>query len=504
MSQADLARLSRQLLACQRDLDVLDAYYDGTQANAFLHPEIRELCGRRLAEVVINWPEMVLDSLEHRLDVQGFRLGGIPDADEALHQRWQDNNLDEESQVTHLEAMLYGRTFVSVWSDPDDERTPRIAVETPKQVIVDYEPGTRKVRAALKQWVDGNDVYAVLHYPDHIEKYEGQSRTRSMTDGSRDAPMPSNIASVVRLVDELPNPLGEVAIVPFVNRRRTRKLDGKSELGSVIPVADAVNKLATDMMVCSEFHAMPRRYATGIQIPNAGADAAARQRLQEEAKAYWDMATAGKTWLGGPNVNFGQFAAAELGNFVQAINLLTGIVAALGALPPHYVGLSADANPASADAIRSAEASLTKRAERKQTGFGGSHEQVMRLSQAVADGKAVKDLDPAYRRLETVWSDPETRTLAQQADAAVKLTDAGVWAIPTAQERVGMSPEERRRDEEYRAKAAATAATATVQAQVDMAKRLMTEDGLSQNAALAAVGLLQAASINSADGSSAA
>jgi hypothetical protein len=56
--------------------------------------------------------------------------------------------------------------------------------------------------------------------------------------------------------------------------------------------------------------------------------------------------------------------------------MLAAQIAAIAGLPPHYVGLMSQANPASADAIRSAEASLVKRALRKQRVFGGSWERV--------------------------------------------------------------------------------------------------------------------------------
>jgi hypothetical protein len=64
--------------------------------------------------------------------------------------------------------------------------------------------------------------------------------------------------------------LGEVPVVPFVNRPRLSRPFGESELADVIPLADAVNKLATDMMVTSEFSASKRRWATGLEIPQGG------------------------------------------------------------------------------------------------------------------------------------------------------------------------------------------------------------------------------------------
>jgi hypothetical protein len=211
----------------------------------------------------------------------------------------------------------------------------------------------------------------------------------------------------------------------------------------------------------------------------------AKRRIQEEASAYWDAATKGKTWLAGPNVQFGQFQEAELSSFVSAIEMLTNFLGALGVLPPHYMGISTK-NPASADAIRSAEASLVKRAQRKQRPSGGSWETAMAYATAIKQGVRVADLDPKYRAMETVWADPETRTIAQLGDFAFKMVDSEIVAIPTAQEMIGMTPQQRQRDADFRKRMTPLDA---LQAKLAFAKQLQTQEGLTQEAAFAAAGL---------------
>jgi hypothetical protein len=96
-------------------------------------------------------------------------------------------------------------------------------------------------------------------------------------------------------------------------------------------------------------------------------------------------------------------------------------------LPPHFLGL-ATINPPSADAIRSSEARLVKRAERKQRAFGGSYEKAMRIARML-----VGDDDPKWLRLETVWRDASTPTVAESADAATKKFASGI--VPLRQTR---------------------------------------------------------------------
>ncbi|HKN40626.1 MAG TPA: phage portal protein [Acidimicrobiia bacterium] len=293
----------------------------------------------------------------------------------------------------------------------------------------------------------------------------------------------------------LENPLGVVPFVPMVNRGRLLNRAGRSELASVAPLADGINELATGMMVTSEFYLTPRRYATGVQVPTDGAN---RERLQEEARAYWDEATKSKTWLAGQGVQFGQFPEADMAGFVAGINLLTSALASIGGLPPDDLGLN-QVNPASAEARRAAETVLVLRAQEKQSAFGRAYVRAMRLAVAARDGLRLRDLPADYSRLSVDWKDPATQAIAQEMDAAVKGKESGIYDTEAAQQRVGMGPVERAAVKARAEEAANLSATADVRARMTAARDLVASDGLTLNAAMAAVGLLQAAATNSAE-----
>jgi hypothetical protein len=108
----------------------------------------------------------------------------------------------------------------------------------------------------------------------------------------------------------------------------------------------------------------------------------------------------------------------------------------VSALPAHYVGITTD-NPASADAIRSSEASLTARAGARAATFGRPWEHVGRLATAVAEG-----VDPDTVDVSVTWADPSTRSVAQEADAVVKLHAAGILPATFALARLGYSDDE--------------------------------------------------------------
>ena len=416
-----VAKLDRENVGYNR----VDRYYTGDQPLTFMAPEVVAQVGDRLAPLVINWPETIVDSVNRRVREEGFRLGQGATADDELWRIWTANELDEESMLGNADALVHGKAFLSVWGNPDDPSTPTIAYESAHQVTCEYAAGGRLVSAAIKRWQDGPDTYLNLYLPGRVRKYVS-ARTNGITATRWD------------LYDVLDNPLGAVPIVPMVNRGRLLNREGRSELASVAPIADGINKLATDMMVTSEFHGSPRRYATGIQIP-AGPD---RERLQAEVAAYWDQATKGKTWLAGQGVDFGQFPEASLDGFVSALRFLTSALAAIGGLPPEDLGLPTS-NPASAEARRAAETTLILRAKEKWGPFGGARVRAMRLALAARDGVPLSKLDPQFMRMQVAWADPATPAIAQSMDAAVKGVESGIYDVEAAQAVVGMPPVER-------------------------------------------------------------
>lgn len=424
----------------KQELETYDRYYEGQQDLAYMHPEVLREVGDRIAPVVVYWPQLVVDSVDERLDVEGFRLPGDDAEDDDLWRVWQANDLDESSQQAHIDALVMRRAYVSVGTNEDDPDTPLVTPESPLEVYADIDPRTRRVRAALKRVCEADTTgsliisYTTLYLPNETIWWEGH---REVWRDKHD--------------------LGVVSMVPLINRRRlqqatrtpTRTVNriGRSELDAVIPLSNAVCKLATDMMVAAEFCAIPLRGIFGIK-PADLADAQGNQRT-----AY--QAIMGRLFtIGDTEAKAFEFAANRLDNFGDGVEKLAMLVASIAGLPPHYLGISTE-NPASADAIRSAESRLVKRAERKQRAFGGPWEQVMRLVRRFQTG----DWDPKLRRLETNWRDASTPTIAQMADATVKLHAEGITTTGQAREDLRYTNAQIRRMEAEEAEEAARSAS---------------------------------------------
>jgi hypothetical protein len=406
-----------------------DNEYELRSTRCYIHPEILRELEDRLQQVVVAWPLLVVGSLEERIDLEGFRLSGSAESDKEMSRVWQANNADEESQLAHVDALVMRRSYICVGANEDDRDTPLETFESPLEMYADVDPRNRKVRAALRRWCDFQDSlvrlperYSTLYLPDRTVHYEYGANGWNET--GRDE-----------------HRLGTVPVVPLVNRARLSDRLGRSELDPILPLSRAVNKLATDMMLAADFVAIPLRGFLGIG-PDGFEDKDGNKLTALQAMMGRVLAIPGDA----DAVKQFEFAAAQLSNFTGAIDKLAALVASVGGLPPHYLGMTTD-NPPSADAIRSNEARLVKRAERRHRAFGGPHEQGQRLIRRFQEG----DWDPALRQLEAIWRDASTPTIAQRADAGVKLystPNGPIVPLRQTREDLGYTPPQIERMEE--------------------------------------------------------
>lgn len=413
-----LVRLDTKLAAAIPGIDRLDKYFEGEQPLKYMAAAMEDEIGDRVHQLIINILRFGAEAYENRLDVEGFRYRGQSSSDEELWRIWQANGLDEQSQQAHLDSLALERTYAIVGSPDVSGDDPIITVESPLQVFAERDPRTRLVSGAIKRWQEGEGKDAVqratLYLPDSTESFAFSKEWKSA--GKADN-----------------HELGRVPVVPLVNNPRIMRPDGRSEFVDVISIADALNKMATDMMVSGEYHAMPRRWATALSADDF-------VDKNGNPIGVWSR-DAGRLWATeSKETKFGQFTESDLAVFHNSIKLLMQVGSQLLALPPHYTSFVGE-NPTSADAIRSSETQLVKRVERKHTYLGGAWEDVQRLVLRFKTGK----WDPAANGLETVWRDPSTPTIAQKADAVVKLVQAGVLPIEQAREDLGYTQEQRTR-----------------------------------------------------------
>lgn len=436
---------SRRLDEAQPKFDTYDGYLAGEVPLKFVAPEIEQATNGRLKTLSINYARTVVAALEERLEVRGFRIGET--IEPSLWDIWQHSGMDEWAANAHQDALVYGRAYLLVWIGPDGQ--PRITAESPRQVWVEHAPGSRQRVFAVKRYLGSDGFgYASLLTPTNVELYRSVGKIPAPEDSQNPNVQPVYTVTSTgwNKIDEVPNPLGVVPVIPIINKGRTLMTYGESELADLLPLLDAINKIASDMMVAAEFAAMPRRYVTGLTPLPEKKDEQGNPTGEIDTDAFDPLA--GRLWMSeSAETKFGEFAGSDLGSFTNAMDKLVLTLASLANLPLHYVGVTT-VNPASADALRASEASLAVKALRRQQAFSGAYEEAMRLAVAIRDGR----FDPRLDKLEVVWKDAETRTLAQSADAALKLVAGGLIPVEQALTDLGYTPTEIERMREMRSR----------------------------------------------------
>ena len=410
LSEDELALVQMLRADMMRDrwaLQLRDAYFNGEQLvrdlGISIPPQLKGL------HTVIGWPRVGVESLEERLDLEAFRWADGADSSE-LAEIAEANDLFDEASLAHLDALVYGREYLSVGSGDcgTDDCPPLISAESPLDMTLMWDARLRVGTAALRECAADAFIESgpeermlVLYLPDQTVMC-----------------LPSESGGW-EVVDRDMHNLGIVPVVRMANRQRTADRVGKSEITpEVMSITDAACRRLMGMEVAAEFFGAPQRYILG-------ASESAFQDADGTAKSAWE------TYIGrvlalerdedGQVPSVGQFAAHDPTGMTKIIDLYARIMSSQFGLPPHMLGYTTD-NPASADAIRSTEAKLVKRSERRIRRFGAAWQQAMRLALWVRDGEPP---DKA-RRIETVWRNPATPTVAAQVDATVKLVQAGV------------------------------------------------------------------------------
>lgn len=426
--------LSTKMAFLATPMRISQLYYDGEQALANLGVSIPP----SLASVrtVVDWPRICVDPLVQRAVVDGFRLPGQTDTDDELWTYWQANNLDGEHPLCVLDSLTLGRGYMIVGSPDSPGDAPIITVESPFNLALNWDPRTRQVTAAYQAYEVEGIFRAVLYLPDV---------TISMSRGQM------NSAWTVDHRDQ--HNLGTVPVVRFPNRARTADREGRSEITAAVRnTTDSACRALLGMEIAREFYAVPQKYGLGVAE-------SAFQAADGTAKSAWDASMSKFLMLerdeSGEIPTVGQFKAMDPSVFTKIIDEYAQLMSSYTQFPPDYFGVHSQANPASADAIRTAQDGLNRRARQVQNERSDPLEQVMCLAWRIAHNGA--DLPAGMRQMETDWSPVETTLIAATSDAMNKQVAQG--SVPATSDvtlaKLGYSAVERARLAQDRAKDAA-------------------------------------------------
>jgi hypothetical protein len=399
----------------RRDLFKLYAdYYEGRHSLAFATKKFLETFGTTFRANVENLCRLPVDVLSDLMQVQGFAVANgetktiATDAQEI----WRRNRMEERAGQVHKNTALFSESYVIVWPDSDGKAV--IYPNLPGNVAVQYHAEKLGfIIKAAKMWDCDGYRRLTIYTPDNITRYRTRNKGTGAAYGAFELYGTDEIPAVQ------PNPYGKVPVFRFVNNAAIGSA-GESELRDVIPVQDRLNKALCDLLLASEYHAYPQRYALGYEVKhdasgkpiNPFASGADRMWINENADGA-----------------FGQLSPGDLENYLKQLDDARMSIARISGVPPHYFGMDKGGWP-SGESLKTASGRLTQKAIDRQISGGSSWADLMRFCLEV-EGK--KDVE-----VETIWKDPTPRLSVLES-----------WQAAQAEQQAGGSKEKTLRERGY-------------------------------------------------------
>lgn len=379
-------------------------------------------------DVVLGWPEIVVDALDERLDWLGWSssTGDVS----GLKKVFRDNRLGFEFDKAKIDALVTGVGFLEVTQGGDGEPDVIVNAVSSQDATYRWDGRANRVEAGLVRKFGANgEELQTLYLPDRT--------VTIVRDGS----------SVE--TSEVVHNRGVAGLVPVVNRSRASDLRGRSEITKAIRYyTDHGVRTLLGMEYNREIYTTPQRWYKNVYAEDFGfsEDDSAASIAARGVKIAMN-----RTLIMEPNINddgtngpepaTGQYQSAPPTPYIEQLKMLSQLCSAQSGVPSNYFGFHSD-QPPSADAIRALESRLVKKAERRQSLFDEALLTVARISQHVLDGVAPSA--DFLAGLSTQWRDAATPTRAAATDAAVKLAQADVVAKDSTVllEMVGFTPEQ--------------------------------------------------------------
>jgi hypothetical protein len=425
-----LRRLETELIARTPDMqkyrELVDDEHDAPES-----AETSLKFARIAGMATTNLTGLAVEATAERMSIEGIRIGDEPDADKDVwDNNWQRSDFDAGSQDAITAALVYSRSMISV--EPPSASSPfsRLHYEDPRQVVLAQNPDGSKA-AALKVFTDEwtGDTFGTLYLPQVIVKMVRKGNPIAGSPRWIARPMPADQPVVVR------NPLGEVPFFELQN-----KLTGsiRSEVAPLEIPQKRLNQLVFNTDAVAEYGAFRQKWVTGIEVPR---DPVTGQPVAPYSASLTSLFVAEDN-----DVTFGDFNPTDPGGYIELGREIAAHISRLSRVPITYF-LSNISN-LGGDALALLISGLVLKCERRVKGYEPAIEGAVRLAlRAQGDPRA------EAANIEVKWADMETRSPAQSADSAVKLTqgDNPVITPQTAQEKyLGMSQTERDRDDAWR------------------------------------------------------
>ena len=361
-------------------------YYAGEHSLSFATEKFANTFGDLFREFALNLCPAVCDAIKDKLKITGFGVRS-EERDKSrtlsadVNEIWRANRMAIRAGEVHKEALKNGDAYVIVW--PAADGTVQIFPNSAETCTVGYDeemPG--RVKWAAKYWrTPEKRTRLNLFFPDRIEKFISKDAQDGFLPNAESfTPTVESARSIASKNAEerdesrtLNNPFGVVPVFHFANNADIGSF-GVSELEPAIPVQDGLNKAVLDMLVAMEVCAYRQRWAAGIEI----------QYDKDGNAAAPFKAGIDHLWLAeNPDAKFGDFAAADLEQFLKVKDGFRIDIASVTGTPLYYLMPQVRGFP-SGESLRKAETRFVAKVRDRQEQFGTVWEDVMAFALRIA------------------------------------------------------------------------------------------------------------------------
>lgn len=420
--KATIARLQARGIRDRSEMYLSQAYYLGEQVIKNLRIAVpKEL---EFLRTIVGWPALAVDPYVERLAIDGFRLPGATDVDSYLSSLWDLNGLDAELPLAVTDALSLRCGY---WLAGTGDDVPRVTVESPLNLAVEWNTAATEPRAALQEYWEDDRKHAALLLP---------NLTITLAEDE-------NGNWVV--VDRDEHDLDFVPVVRMANQPRTSARGGRSAITAAIrSITDSACRTLLDLEVARELYSVP-----GITL--LGAAESDFQNADGTAKAAWEAyITRFRAITRDEDGNLPEIHQMQVYDptaFTRLIDMYASQIGSLVYAPPQDLGLYTQGNPTTAESLTVAENRRNRRAKLQQKQFGVDVVKALQMAVRFDNGG---DLPDEYRRIAVDWAPLEEPNLAAVSTAINQQVAAGV-VPPTSdvvRKRLGYSAVERQQLEQ--------------------------------------------------------
>jgi hypothetical protein len=431
-----LAELYNDLRAALPGYDKVDRYMKGKHDLAFATEKFQNAFGQLFREFANNYCPQVVSIPCDRLQLECVDVG-----DEDL-QKEVDAWLDEQNAPhlagkVHNAGFRYGNGYLILAQTADGEY--RLYDQNPANLRVLYDPEEpTQIHLAIKLWRQLDKRW-------RLNVYQRGSTLRFLstqappagahTASSAQAELPAGLRAFAAYDGDDIGPVltHRVPVCPVFHYANEAGWDGigDTELTDVYPLQDALNKSICDLLVGAEYHALPQRYATGIEI-DYDDDGKPKAPFLSDTQRLW--------YSGKEGVDFGQFNAADLSQLIEVGESFRKEIARVARIPLHFLTIGQTTFP-SGEALKTAEAPLMAKVKDRQIAWGAVWVRVVKLWLLLSGRMAEGD----KRAVKAKWVDTSPRSEKEEAEAEQTQVDT----IVTKVKELGVSRQQGQRELGY-------------------------------------------------------